>query len=83
MKTIEVTVSRIGKGRGVELPAATMRRYKIGKTILLEEQPDAIVLRPTKPSTKLSWEETAKHMAAAKENWSAWDSTVADGLNEL
>jgi len=83
MKTIEVPVSHIGKGCGVKLPSATVRRYKIGNTLLLEELPDAIVLRPAKSSVKLSWDETAKAMAGAKEDWSEWDGTLADGLNEL
>ncbi len=83
MKTIEMPVSRIGKGCGIKLPAATVRRYKIGNTMLLEELTDAIVLRSAKPAAKLSWDETAKAMADAKEDWSEWDGTLADGLNEL
>ena len=30
---------------------------------------------------KLSWQETAQAMAAAKEDWSEWESTSADALN--
>jgi len=41
-------------------------------------------LRPGRAGRpKLSWEETAKAMAATKEDWSEWDSTAADGLNGL
>jgi hypothetical protein len=32
---------------------------------------------------KLSWEETAKAMAAAGEDWSEWDSVVGDGIDGL
>jgi len=41
-------------------------------------------LRPGRAGRpKLSWEETAKAMAATKEDWSEWESTTADGLNGL
>ena len=81
MKTVELTVTRIGKERGVKLPSATLRRYHIGSTVLMEERAEEIVLRP-KPGTKLSWVDTAKAMAAAKEDWSGWETTLADGLDE-
>jgi hypothetical protein len=32
---------------------------------------------------KLSWAETAKAMAAAREIWSDWDVTAGDGLHDL
>ncbi len=36
-----------------------------------------------KPSTqKLSWEDTYREMAASDEDWSAWDVTVNDGLDD-
>jgi hypothetical protein len=42
------------------------------------------LLRPTGPAVeKLSWEETAREMAASREDWSAWDATAADGLDDL
>src|SRR5947208_849863 len=31
----------------------------------------------------LSWEETAREMAAANEDWSEWDVTLADGLDDI
>jgi len=84
MKTVVLKVSRIGNSRGIRLPAELLRKYHITDTIVVEEKTDEIVLRPgraTRP--KLSWKETAKAMAAAKEDWSEWDSTTADGLNGL
>lgn len=82
MKTVELTVTRIGNSRGVRLPAEVLRRYRIKNTVIMEERPDEIVLRP-KHDKKLSWQETAITMAAAGEDWSEWDCTVGDGLNEL
>lgn len=32
---------------------------------------------------KLSWEETAREMAAAAEDWNDWDATLADGWSEI
>ena len=81
MRTVELSLTRIGKARGVKLPAATLRRYHIDKTLLMEERPEEIVLRP-KRMRKLSWEQTAKAMAAANEDWSDWETTIADGLDE-
>lgn len=82
MKPVELTLTRIGNSRGVRLPAKTLRRYQIADKLLMEERGDEIVLRP-KRSAKLSWEDTAKEMAASREDWSAWDTTVADGLHDL
>jgi antitoxin MazE len=82
MKTAVLKVSRIGNSRGIRLPAALLRKYHIADTIIAEEKTDEIVLRPARGSRpKLSWEETAKAMAAAKEDWSEWESTSGDGLN--
>jgi len=32
---------------------------------------------------KLSWEETAEQMAAGGEDWSCWETTANDGLEDL
>ena len=84
MTTMKLKVARIGNSRGVRLPAASLRRYRIGETVVMEERSDGILLRPTGPTVeKLSWEETARAMAASREDWSAWDTAVADGLDDL
>jgi antitoxin component of MazEF toxin-antitoxin module len=84
MKPIELKVARIGNSRGVRLPAPTLERYRIGATVVMEERSDGILLRPPAVVTpKLSWEETAREMAAEAEDWGDWDVTVADGLNEI
>lgn len=82
MKPVELKVARIGNSRGVRIPAATLERYRIGDSVVMEERSDGILLRPLgRAAPKLSWEETARAMAAAHENWNAWDVTDADGLN--
>ncbi|MGH7804327.1 MAG: AbrB/MazE/SpoVT family DNA-binding domain-containing protein [Candidatus Binatia bacterium] len=81
---MKLKVARIGNSRGVRLPAASLRRYRIGESVLMEERSDGILLRPTGSAVeKLSWEETASEMAASAEDWSAWDTTSADGLDNL
>ena len=84
MKPIELKVARIGNSRGVRLPAATLERYRIGSTVVMEERSDGILLRPCgQASPKLSWEETARAMATEREDWSEWDAALSDGLEEV
>ena len=81
---MKLKVVRIGNSRGVRLPAASLRRYRIGQTVVMEERSESILLRPTGPVVeKLSWEDTAREMAASREDWSAWDTAAADGLDAL
>jgi antitoxin component of MazEF toxin-antitoxin module len=84
MKTIELKVSRIGNSRGVRLPAASLRRYRIGTAVLMEERSEGIFLRPVGPAVeKLSWEDTAREMAAGREDWGEWDALDTDGLESI
>jgi antitoxin component of MazEF toxin-antitoxin module len=84
MATRRLKVARIGNSRGVRLPAESLRRYRIGDTVVMEERSDGILLRPAGPAVeKLSWEETARAMAATREEWSAWEEAAADGLEDL
>src|SRR5438093_8875035 len=84
MATMKLKVSRIGNSRGVRLPATSLRRYRIGEAVIMEERSDGILLRPTGPAVeKLSWEETAREMAASREDWGAWEDAVADGLEDI
>lgn len=84
MEPIEIKIARIGNSRGVRLPAATLKRYEIGETVIMEETVEGILLRPAGPAVaKLSWPETAEQIAAARETWQEWDSTVGDGLENV
>ena len=54
----------------------TLVHFGIAKISLLPE-------RFRKPSArKLSWENTYREMAASSENWSDWDATINDGLDD-
>jgi hypothetical protein len=46
MKTLELTVTRVGNSRGVRLPADVLRRYRIGGKVIMEQRSDEIALRP-------------------------------------
>jgi antitoxin component of MazEF toxin-antitoxin module len=84
MKSVELKVARIGNSRGVRIPATTLERYHIGESVVMEERSEGILLRPRRSAgPKLSWEDTALAMSAEKEDWSALDSTLADGLEEM
>jgi antitoxin component of MazEF toxin-antitoxin module len=84
MKRVELKVARIGNSRGVRIPAATLERYRIGDSVVMEERSEGILLRPRHTSgPKLSWEDTAAAMSAESEDWSDWDAALADGLGEI
>ena len=81
---MRLKIARIGNSRGVRLPAASLRRYRIGESVVMEERSEGILLRPSGPAvSKLSWEETAREMAASPEDWRACEVTAADGLGDV
>ncbi len=84
MKTHELKVARIGNSRGVRLPASSLKRYSVGSALIMEERVEGILLRSAGQAVeKLSWEDTAREMAAEGEDWSAWAGMDADGLQSL
>ena len=84
MKIQELKVARIGNSRGVRLPASSLRRYSVGSVMIMEERAEGILLRAKGPAVeKLSWDETAREMAATNEDWSEWDVLDADGLDSV
>jgi antitoxin component of MazEF toxin-antitoxin module len=84
MKPVELKVTRIGNSRGIRLPADALKRYQVEDTPVMEERSDGILLRvPGRAVAELSWEETAAEMAAANEDWSEWETTLDDGLDDV
>lgn len=50
----------------------------------MEERSEGIFLRPVGPVVeKLSWEDTAREMAASREDWSEWGVADTDGLESI
>jgi antitoxin component of MazEF toxin-antitoxin module len=83
MKTVELTLAQIGNSRGIRLSADLIRKHGFEQGIVMEDRGHEIALKPKAGSKKLSWEETAREMAAAHEDWSGWDRTLADGLDQV
>jgi antitoxin component of MazEF toxin-antitoxin module len=80
VKTLELKLTRIGNSRGIRIPARLLRSYGFSGMIAVEAQEGGLLLK-TKMGAKLTWEETAREMAASGENWPEWDATLADGLD--
>jgi len=84
MKPIELKLTRIGNSRGIRLPADTIKRYGFGDVVVMEQRSDGIFLRSSGPAMpKLSWEDTAREMELAHEDWSDWNAVSADGLSDI
>jgi antitoxin MazE len=86
MKTDTLKVVRIGNSRGVRLPAPLLARYRIRTTVVAEQRPEGILLRPVKDD-RLSWADTARamqaeHMQQADE-FADFEAAAGDGLETL
>lgn len=78
-KTVELKLVAIGNSRGVRLPKTLIERYGIRDVLLIEEHAEGLFLRGKK-DRRLSWEDTYKDMASQREDWSGFDTAIADGL---
>ncbi len=80
-----VRLIRIGNSRGIRLPHALLRRYRLqeGAELQIEERREGLLVRIKHPGTgQSSWEDAYREMAtdaAEREEWSDWDATVGDG----
>ncbi len=80
---LELTLAQIGNSRGIRLPSALIRKHGLEDGLILEDRGHELVIIPKGGQKKLSWEATYKEMAAEAEDWSEWDCSVADGLEEI
>jgi antitoxin MazE len=80
-RTIELKVVAIGNSRGVRLPKTVLDKYAIKGELVLEERSEGLLLR-NKRDKRLSWEDTFKETAREREDWSDFDASVADGLDQ-
>jgi antitoxin component of MazEF toxin-antitoxin module len=78
MKTLELSLAQIGNLRGIRLPSELIRKHGFERGVILEDRGHEIAIKPKAGSGKLSWEETAREMVAANEDWSEWDCTLSD-----
>ena len=79
-RNTELKVVAIGNSRGVRLPKAVLDKYAIHDAVVVEEREEGLLLR-SKKDKRLSWEETYMEMAREREDWSDFESAVADGLD--
>jgi antitoxin component of MazEF toxin-antitoxin module len=80
---LPLKLTRIGNSRGIRIPAGVIRRLGLDRPgMVAEVRPDGLFLKAAR-SSKLSWSETARAMAAAGEDWSDLENASADGLNSV
>ena len=77
----KVKIVPIGNSQGIRLPKDVLRKYGFVDSLMLEETEAGLFLRKQEDK-KLSWEETYKTMSEEQEDWSDFNVTVADGLEE-
>jgi antitoxin component of MazEF toxin-antitoxin module len=83
MRPLELSLIQIGNSRGIRLPAELIRKHGFEHGLVLKDRGYELALRPKTSPKKLSWEETARETVAANEDWSDWDCTLADGLDDV
>jgi antitoxin MazE len=81
LRARDVKLVPIGNSQGVRIPKALLQKYGLSNPLVLEETEQGILLRK-KQEDKLSWEATFKAMSAESEDWTDFDATLLDGLEE-
>jgi antitoxin MazE len=81
IRSRDVKLIPIGNYRGIRIPKTLLEKYDLKNSLLLEETDRGLLLRK-KEDSKLSWEDTYKAMADAKENWDDFDTPLLDGLED-
>ena len=81
LRSRDIKIVPIGNSLGVRLPKALLQKYGFTSSLVLEETEQGLLLRK-KHDDKLSWVDTYKAMAEEGEDWSDYDSTLLDGLEE-
>lgn len=81
LRVRNVKLVPIGNSKGIRIPKAILQKYGFKNILLLEETDRGLLLR-RKEDQKLSWEDTFKSMAAEKEDWADFETTLLDGLED-
>ena len=81
LRVRNVKLVPIGNSKGIRIPKAILQKYGFKNILLLEETDRGLLLR-RKEDQKLSWEDTFKSMAAEKEDWGDFETTLLDGLED-
>jgi len=77
----ELKIVKIGNSKGIRIPKSILQKYGFTDSIQIEEKENGILLHNSKTS-KLNWEDTFKAMKSEKEDWSDFDNTLLDGLDD-
>ncbi len=77
----DIKIVPIGNSLGVRLPKNLLQKYGFTNSLVLEETDQGLLLRK-KHDDKLSWGETYKAMANEDEDWSDYETTLIDGLED-
>ena len=80
-RTKDIKLVPIGNSQGIRIPKALIHKYGLTHSLVLEETDRGILLR-NKQDKKLSWADTFNAMAKEDENWTDFDSTLLDGLED-
>ena len=81
MRSRDAKLVPIGNSKGIRIPKALLQKYGLKNPLLIEETDKGLLLR-NKEESKLSWENTYKSMANAKEDWDDFDTTIFDGMED-
>jgi len=81
IRTKDIKIVPIGNSLGVRLPKKLLQKYGLTDSLVLEETDQGLLLRK-KHDDKLSWGDTYKAMANEYEDWSDYDATLLDGLED-
>ncbi len=77
----ELKLVKIGNSKGIRIPKSILQKYGFTDSIQIEEKENGIMLHCSKVS-KLSWEDTYKAMRSENEDWSDFDNTLQDGIDD-
>jgi antitoxin MazE len=80
IRSRDIKIVHIGNSLGVRLPKTLLQKYGFTSALVLEETAQGLLLRK-KQDDKLSWTDTYKAMAIEGEDWSDYDQTLLDGLD--
>jgi antitoxin MazE len=81
LRSRDIKIVHIGNSLGVRLPKALLQKYGFTHSLILEETNQGLLLRK-KQDDKLSWADTYKAMTNEGEDWSEYDQTLLDGLED-
>ena len=83
MENTELQLIQIGNSKGIRIPAEIIKKYKMGKSLILESCADYLIIHPKK-NKKMTWKQTFESMAKAKtkEDWTVLDHMADEGLDE-